>query len=328
MQLVLHRGPRGSMLVAGVEARSRYLADLFLGTEHRTSERLGSWPVWRLHPLLEHWRRRVDVVVARVDVLSARWFPPDRYLRIPDWVRMTAAVPATGQRIASSQARRNERLARRHGLTWRISHDPRELAIFIDRDYRPYTSARHGDAAYLRPKGWFLRRFRRGGLIWIERRQEPVAGLTYDVHGRSLRRLAAACTRGDATLLRTGAMSATYLACFDLARTLGCDMVDLRNCRPCLIDGLLQAKQSWGGSIAQTDDVTHDLFFGWCRATPSVIRFLSTSPLIVRDGTGFAAVHGDEAASAAQRMPCGIDRLFIPELGGRFGDWTIRSVVS
>lgn len=328
LPVVVHRGPSGSILVAGTARWCRYYSDLFFAGDGHSCESLGSWPVWRLPDLLDRWRTRVDLMIARIDRFSAGRFPADRFLRSPEWIRMTAAVPRDNGPFPSSQARRNERLTRRHRLQWRISHDPRDLATFIERDYRPYTRSRFGEDAFLRPARWFQDRFPRGGLIWIERDHDAIAGMTYDVRGRSLRRLAFACVRGDAGLLRTGAASATYLACFDIARQLRCDVIDFRNCRPSLGDGLLQVKRSWGGRVVEPDDITHDVLVGWHVATGAVTGFLVRSPLVIRHGRGFSVVRSVAAAAHPQRIPPGIDHLLTVQPATAFGDWTISGVTS
>lgn len=328
LPVAVHRSPAGSILVAGTARWCRYYSDLFFAGHERSCEPLGSWPVWRLPDLLDRWRTRVDLMIARVDRFSARRFSADRFLRGPEWVRMTAAVPRDGMPFPSSQARRNERLTRKNRLRWRLSHAPHDLATFIERDYRPYTRSRFGEDAFLRPARWFQDRFRRGGLIWIERDHDAIAGMTYDVQGHSLRRLAFACVRGDASLLRTGAASATYLACFDIARQLRCDAIDFRNCRPGLADGLLQVKRSWGGRVVEPDDITHDVLVGWHAATPAVTDFLARWPLVVRRGRNFAAVRFFAPDAPPHRVPPGVDHLLTLRPAAAFGDWTISGVTS
>lgn len=328
LPVAVYRGPAGSILVAGTARWCRCYPDLFFAGGQRSCESLGSWSVWRLPDLLERWRSRVDLVIARIDRLSAGRFPARRFLRGPEWVRLTATPPPDGAPFPSRQARRNEQLARRHRLRWRVSHDPRDLSTFIERDYRPYTRSRFGEDAVLRSSRWFRDRFRHGGLVWIERDTDTIAGMTYDVRGHALRRLAFACVRGDATLLGTGAASATYLACFDLARQMHCGVVDFRNCRPRLGDGLLQVKRSWGGRVVEPDDITHDVLVGWHVATPAVIGLLARSPLIVRHGQGFASVRPIAAGSPPHRIPPGIDHLIMTRPAAAFGDWTISSVAS
>jgi len=156
----------------------------------------------------------------------------------------------------------------------------------------------------------------------------PLAGETYDIVGDSLRRLTFACVRGDASLLRTGAASATYSACFDLARQLRCDTIDFRNCRPCLSDGLLQVKSSWGGRIVEPDDITHDVLVGWHAATPAVTTFLARSPLVVRHERGFAVVQSCAPDVPHRRVPSGIGHVLTLRPAAAFGDWTIAHVTT
>lgn len=324
--LMLHRGSAGSLLCAGHAGATRYIRTHLFGDLSHSSEPCGHVPAWRLPAALAEWRERVDIVCAAVSRQSACRFPGERYLRSPTWIRMVAPVPEPGQQGAAGRAQRNARLVRRNGLVWRVSTDRRDLQLFIERDYRPYVSSRFGADAQVRSAPWFHARIRKGGLIWIERDGDAVAGAVYDRCGASIRLLALACARGDQALLRIGSLSAVYLALFELARGVGCDFLDLRNCRPSLGDGLLQAKRSWGGAIVQPDDVSRDYVIGWHRSTPAVMRFCSRASLIVRDGEGFAALQSVDSLSAPATVPSGVGRLIAPASDGGFGDWIVRDV--
>ena len=309
----LHHGPAGRLLVAGSPSWSRFLTERFFGGPASGRHLLARLPVWRLPALLERWRPRVDLVIARVDLFSAGRFPAGRYVRMPEWVRTVAAVPAAGMLPALSEAGRKQRLVRKHGLTWRSSRSPDELRTFIERDYRPYICRRYGEAAQLRSERWFRKGLRRGNLLWIERDGQSVAAVLVDRQGTTLRYLAAACCHGDENLLRLGALSATYLACFDLARLLGCSRVDLRNSRPSRSDGLLRQKLAWGGVITEADDLTHDLVLGWDTVTPALHRFLAATPLLVRGHSGLMNLEADSGRSASA-----------PPLRGTVGTWRLR----
>jgi hypothetical protein len=315
------------MLVAGAAQWSDYLVRRFVDAgqqasdSHRT-ERLGAVHVWRLPAILERWRGEVDLVCARVDVLSSHWFPRDRYFHVPAWIRLVAEVPPSGARFGSKQARRYEALVARHRLGWRVSHALDDLDTFYHRDYVPFIRRRHGDGAGLRSRQWLQRRFRDGGLVWVEREGEVVAGLVYDVRGKVLRRLASACARGDEHSLEIGGISATHLAAFEIARSLGCKSVDLRFCRPSPADGLFQVKRAWGGDFVdnRTDAHDYDFLVGWSRTTPAVLRFLSATPLIVRHRCGYAALVADRCSLARLRTPPGIAGFIVPEAGRGFAD--------
>lgn len=282
----LQVGPAGRLLVAGTPRWSRHLPERFFGSPPPVRQLVARLPVWRLPRMLATWRPRVDLVIARVDLISTVWFREAEHVRVPEWIRTLAPVPPVTHRFPSSQTRRKQRLVETNGLSWRVSHDPADLRTFLERDYRPYVLRRHGAEAHLRSQRWMERGLRRGALIWIEQGSRTVAAVLVDRQGPALRYLAAACAHGDARLLRLGALSATFLACFDLARRLGCSDVDLRNSRPFLARGLLADKIGWGGVISEPDDLTHDLLLSWNEVTPAVARSLTEAQLVCRGPDG------------------------------------------
>jgi hypothetical protein len=309
------------MLVVGPERWSGYLAGRFFGGPAGVRKLIGRVNLWQAPAVLATWRERVDVVCARVDRFSAARLAEGHHVRVPEWIRMVAAVPPAGTTFASRQARRHARLVERHGLTWRVSHDPDDVERFFVSDYTPFIRRRHGADARPRSSRSLRAALRGGGLVWVERGGEAVAGLVYDIRDGALRRVASACARGDESLLAIGAIAATHLAAFAIARAAGCREIDMGFCRPCLADGLFQVKQAWGGMIVDSPEVGHDFLLGWRRLTPAVDRFLAESPLVVRHGRGSAAVVAGESGGQPRRAPPGIAGFIRPRPGGEFGDW-------
>jgi hypothetical protein len=317
--LVLHCGAAGSMLVAGEERWSRYLPDRFFGSGPRESRHLGSYWTWQLPRVLRRWRDAADITVARADRVTARLLPADEYLRVPEWIRMVAPVPASDDDILSRDAKTAMRTIRKNGLTWRITHDPAELETYIARDYEPYISRRYGADAYVRPRRWLRTRFRSGGLLWVEQSGVPIAGLLFEMSGGFFLRLTTACVNADDRLLRIGATHATYLFGFHAARSFGLAAMDLLGCRPCLHDGLFRYKRKWGGAVADKPDTVYDLLVRWNTATPAVIRFLAESPLIFRDGDGFSAIDTDRVTPRQKLLAPGLRRLVTLRPDAAFG---------
>jgi hypothetical protein len=102
---------------------------------------------------------------------------------------------------------------------------------------------------------------------------------------------------GDVAVLRDGAFAALYVHCFDYAREHGCSSIDMRGCRPSLLDGVLRYKRKWGITLYGKSDVLHSTLVHWNRLDEAVAEFLGHTPLIFRDGDGFsavAAVHREE----------------------------------
>jgi hypothetical protein len=318
--VVLHEGATGTMLVAGEERWSRYLPDRFFGAATRARRHLGTFRSSQLPGVLDRWQNAADITVARVDGLSRRLFPAATWLLVPEWVRMVAPVPASNGAFPTSSARSDIRRIRANGLTYRITHDPAELATHLHRDYYPYTRLRHGDDAFVLSPRLMRRAFRRGGLLWVEKDGAPIAGLLFEHAPSMLRMSTVACVDADERHLRLGALAAVYLFAFDYARSRGLQFLDMRGSRPCLRDQLFFVKRKYGGELQIKPDNAYDLLVRWQKATPPVLRFLADSPLVFRDGDRLSALWADGSAGTPAFEP-GLHRLLEVRPGAAFGAW-------
>jgi hypothetical protein len=232
---------------------------------------------------------------------------------------MVARVPAPPEGFANSSARSDQRRVRKNGLTWRISHDPAELATHLRRDYYRYTRLRHGDDAFVQSPRLMRRSFCRGGLLWVEQAGRPLAGLVFEHSPPLLRMVTMACVDADARHLLQGALVALYLFSFDYARSRGLTAIDMRGSRPCLRDELFSVKRKFGGRIEEKPDNTYDLLVRWRTTTPPVLRFLGDSPLIVRERGRLSAlcVAGDSPPVVVPEL---LRRLEVTP-DAAFGQW-------
>lgn len=319
--LVLHRGAAGSMLVAGAERWSYYLPSRFFGREPRKRQCLGNYWAWQLPQALRRWRDAADITVARVDRMSAALFPTAEYLRVPDYIRMVAPLPALNLDFPSSHAQRDLRHIRSKRLTWRVSHDTSDLQKFIEQDYPPYIRTRYEDVAHCRSARFLHRVFRRGGLLSVEQSGDPISRLLFAPEAGTLSMYCLACVGGNKALLKQGALSGLYAFSFECARSLQLTGVDMRGCRPCLHDGLFRFKRKWGAAAGLHTENVYDLLVRWTTATSAVIRFLAESPLIFRDGDGLSAIHADRISPRDQLLTPGLRRLVTPRPDAAFGGW-------
>ena len=319
--LVLHSSSEGSMLVAGEDRWSRYLPDRFFGSRTRERRRLGSYWTWQLPRGLQRWRNAADITVARADRMTAHLFPADQYLRVPEWIRMVAPVPASNRDFHSSHAQRDLRHIHSKRLTWRVSHDPVELRIFFERDYEPYIRRRYEVDHHLRSFSFMRRVFRNGGLLWVERAGRPISGLVFGRQSGAFVLHCLACVHGDETLLKEGALSGIYAFSFECARELGLATLDMRGCRPCLQDGLFRFKRKWSAAVGLHAGDDYDLLVRWNTATPAVMRFLAESPLIFRDGDGLSAIHADRITPRHKFLTPGLRRLVTLRPDTIFDGW-------
>jgi hypothetical protein len=233
---------------------------------------------------------RVDMTLARLDLLSTRLLGMHEYLRVPEWVRMVAKVSKSNERFTSSSVKRDLQVVRKNGLRWRVSNDPRELRVHLERDYYPYTRLRHGEDAFVQPPGVVKSAFNNGGLLIVEKDSRPIAGLVFEKRKKTMQMWTLACVRSDASLLSNGALAAVYAFCFEYARAAGLDFVDMRGCRPCPSDSLFFVKQKWGARVEEHGELAFEFLFHWHTANESALRFLEKTPLIIRDGENLSVM--------------------------------------
>jgi hypothetical protein len=287
--LAVCEGSGGKMLVAGEERWTRYFLQRFHGNEW-SREELGRFRGWQLPALLRRHRERADVTLARLDPISIRMFGMQGFLQVPEWVRMVAPVPAQDTRFTSSSARRDMQVIRKNNLKWRVTHDRRELEKHLGNDYYSYTRFRHGDDAFVQPRGVVHRAFKRGGLLIVENVSGPVAGLVFEKRGRTLQMWTLACAESNEAHLAKGALAAVYAFCFDLARSQALEFVDMRGCRPSPSDSLFFVKHKWGAQVRDHGETAFEFLFDWNEANDAVQSFLEKTPLIFRDGKNLSVM--------------------------------------
>jgi hypothetical protein len=179
---------------------------------------------------------------------------------------------------------------RRAELRPAVSHAMEDFDYFYDRMYLPYTRARHDAEAVVTDRARLRRCFRQGGVMWVLRGEDRVAGLLFRVRGRTVDLIVLGTADGTRGPLADGALFALDLFLFEHARTLGCTVLDFGGSRPSPRDGLLAYKARWGTRIGATRATFYDLGLWWPRWTPALRAFLAHTPLLVRQADGLAAL--------------------------------------
>ncbi len=284
-------GTPAKLLVTGDPRWNRYFVDRLLAAPQWES--LGRVPLWRLAGVLQDKRAAVDLTLARIDRWSQRLFFDRDYLVAPEWVGTVLHLPFDLPRVARrhNSVAEDWRRTRRQAWSERLSQDPAELeSTFYPRMYLPYTRQRYGEDVYLWPLPRLRRALRRGGLFWLQQREEKLAGMLFERRGNDCVLLAMGVADGDVGLLRRGVIAALYIRVFEYLSAQGFRSVDLRGVRPSLADGLLQFKRKWGAALRNKDDTWRDFLVHWPRWNPVVAELLTHTPLIVRDQGGLSGL--------------------------------------
>lgn len=309
------RTGRARVLVAGPDPWAHHLPRrLFVSLPQQTV--MGKVPLWRLHSTLQEKERDFDLVLARVDRLAARWFFPPTYLRVPEFIDTGRVLPDNPALLlrASESLTQDIRVTRKNGFETHISRVLDDFEEFYHSMYVPFISARHG--AVGRPRNEISLRncFRRGGLIWLVRSGERLAGLVFELTGDVLSLRAYGARDGYAGLTKKGvprnvsAASATYFHAMTHAAKSGCQFVDFGGCRACLTDGLLFYKRKWGVEVRIKSANQFYTLVRWASWNTAVATFLADLPLLHENGRHLTAITAIPLAQMATQADA--DRIY------------------
>jgi hypothetical protein len=234
----------------------------------------------------------VDLSIARVDRFSTRLFFRKNNLVVPESIGSRLVIPNDLETLvrANRSVKEDMRIVRRDGLTSEVSHDQNDWEIFYHTMYLPLMRRRHGDSAVIRNVHQLRRAFRRGGLVWVRRGKDRIAGGLFEHRNDVLRWLALGTAGGDVTLMRRGALAALYYFEIKLAHERRCTAIDFGGTPPILNDGLLLYKKKWGIQFVESSSTPYDLVIRWESPNEQLTEFLTRTPVIVRRDGGLAGV--------------------------------------
>jgi hypothetical protein len=317
-------GP-AAIAVAGTHLRIDYLSSRFF-TSMTSREPVGMVPVWALPGLLKRLGRSVDMTIARVDRLSARVFFRRNGLVVPESVGSWLAVPRDLDALvrANRSVKEDMRIVRRDRLTSEVSHDQHDWNVFYHTMYVPLMRARHGEHAVIRNAHQLWRAFRRGGIVWVRRGAERIAGGLFEHRKGVLRWVALGTRGGDVSLMRQGALAALYYFEIKCAHDRGCGGIDFGGTPPILNDGLLVYKKKWGIRVVDSGFTPYEFVIRWESPNEHVCDCLARIPLVFRRGGGLAGLTADmpqagDGRSVDERLNDldrslwidGLDQLFV-----------------
>ena len=310
------------IVVAGLQPWADYLPHRFFACAPRR-EVVGAVPVWALPSFLKRLAVDADIIVARVDRVSARLFFKDGYLVVPESIGCRLSLPVDLDKLARASRSVKEDLStlRREGFTMEVSHREADCEVFYSSMYLPFVQKRHGEFAVIHNVHQLRRKFRRGGLIWLRRGDHRIAAALFEQEGDVFRGVALGTEGGDLTLMKEGALAALYIFEIKCAEEGRCASIDFGGTPPVLNDGLLRFKRKWGVQLMDEHQTPYDYLVRWERPNEQVLEFLADVPLIFRNHGHLAGltalrlngvVHEDQASMMHRSLwIAGLQRLFV-----------------
>lgn len=327
-------GTEASLLVAGEGHSIEYVVGRFFARPP-ARQALGTTALPNLPRALRRWRESADMTIAQVPSLASQWLGGNEYLQVPPWVGAWLDVPDDPEAFARQRRRVWDELrpVRHHGLRPEISHQVSEFDRFYEEIYLPYARHRYSQTAVVRPLQQLRRLFRHGGgLIWICKGEQRIAGALYWQDGKALGMISLGLAGTGEAARKMGAIAAIYYFGMQHAKALGCTELDFGGCRPSPSDGVLFFKRKWGMRLAPRLSVTSDLLVRWERPNAAVRTFLAGTPLIIHENAGLSLVavpdDGDAAGVRDQLWMEGLQRLFVLRPSPAMGDSPMPGLVS
>jgi hypothetical protein len=286
-----YSGQPWTILMAGADHAIDNIAHRYFACPPRR-EAIGSLPLWEVPSTLQRLGASADLVIARVDRLSARLLFRSNYLRVPESIGTWLAVPDDLNELkrTNRSVKADLRRIRLDRLTFAVSHAEADCETFYRTMYVSYMRSRHGELAFIRSLPQVRRVFRRGGVLWVLREGQRIAGQLFSQREGVLYCVGLGTAGGDPALLRKGALAATYFFSLQYAQSQGLTRIDFGGSPPALSDGLLRYKRKWGVQLAARPQTPYDYLFWWRRPTEQVIAFLAHRQLIFRQNGHWVTV--------------------------------------
>jgi hypothetical protein len=311
-----------TVLVAGPEPWAYDLPLRFFQSAPKRID-VGTVPVWQLNSAVTRLASDVDLVMARVDRLTARLFCRSHYLRVPEWIETGRNVPEDLRKLVRSTHSLSEdlRLSRHYKIEAEITHTEEDFHDFYHTMYVPFIRARHGVMAWPSNEESLRHCLHRGGIIWLRYAGERIAGLLFNCAGDSLRLSADGVLHGNLGILKKGVISALFYHAFREAAERNCRFVDFGGCRACLGDGVLRYKRKWGISVRIRPGNQFYTLINWAAWTPAVAAFLRDVPVLHQEANQLVGITATSPAEPGTQADAekihqtvsipGIDRLVI-----------------
>ena len=310
-------GEAARLILIGEGMQLDYLSGrLCVGTAAR--KRLAPVGLHRLRRYLEQVLDEADLVLALVPRALAPVLAGRDFLQAPALLDFVRSMDDGDFATASHSIRSSVRAIRAGPLRPRLSVEPSEFELFYDDFYQPMVEERFGGLAVGQPRRVLRRRFRFGGIIWVERDGQRLGADLFETRGGGFNMLVHGHRPGADPALASAVGHANYLFGFDHARRLGCRWVNLGGSLPVMTNGVLRHKRAWGARAQARDETHRTLLVGWRNAGPAVLRLLADCPLVVEDGAGLSAIAATTVSGPADpRDAARLYRSLLPKGVGR-----------
>lgn len=199
--------------------------------------------------------------------------------------------------VASNMARAKRNWVNRFkanpDLVIEVSREPEDLRFFYDRMLMPYVTRRFGVLGDYDSFERIEKMFKLGGfLMFISKDGKRIAASLCQMNDKMISYNRVGLLDGDESLLETGALMAVYHGHVQLAIEHQLPLLDLKQSRPFLKDGVYDNKARWGARVTRYAQAWTQVHYLIPRPSASVANAFEICPVIVYDGQQLRALVG------------------------------------
>ncbi|MBK8971425.1 MAG: hypothetical protein IPM37_08710 [Hahellaceae bacterium] len=220
------------------------------------------------------------------------------FWRMPGWIlQKTRLAPVWEDVVAGFRKNTRStdlRKVRKYGLSYRITSDPEQLALFHDTLFEPYTRQRFGHLINGDTREDIIHfGVHEGVLLQVMCGDDWVAGVVLSHWQDEMHFLWLGLPDGLERGLADAALSGIYLFSLQYAHAQGCADMDFSLTRPLISNGIYHYKRKWGARLID-DWPQAEFHWQFLTLSPAVRSFLAEHPMILREQGNLVAYHWAE----------------------------------
>lgn len=211
---------------------------------------------------------------------------------IGQMIDISGTLEEVKKRFHQKKRQLSNNIIQKSELTYRISHDLRDLHMFYHDMFLPLIKYKYGDSSIIESYEEMKRHFLGGFLLLVDYDGEPVSGALCVIKDNILYFRRSGVLRNDYKYIKIGAQNALYLFVIIHAKELGLRFVDTMKSTSLMNDGVYRTKREWGASVYLDIESDTSVYYFIPRYSEKIALFFENTPIIIQKNDGLNGLVG------------------------------------
>ena len=249
--LPVHRfeGLSGQAIFVGDAIAADEFRSLFYGAETVTQAALTPVSSRDLNETVPVWLEgQADLVVCELSRFTRRRIQAPLQVTIPKWIAQAVPLPSDMAGLLAGKKGRDIRNALNKNpdlMNYIYSQEKSDFDLFYHSMYVPYVLQRHGSLAFVEPYALLLHYFKRGGVVFVCKQGEPIAGSLVFRRTNWIYAVDGGVLNADSGLFKADIYRIMAWASIDWAISQGVERMHLGGTYAWRSNGIFRFKRDW-----------------------------------------------------------------------------------